>query len=202
MREYNAHHSGVAIVCGGGPTLHSDLERAQAMRPIATLLGVNFSATLVPEIRHVWTQHLEIVPKIKAQCPHVRVHCRPLAAQIRTVTDGGNEEAADYLWPELGWVAGSSGFAAALWAKHGMGFDEVILAGVPLNPETLMYDPGYREATMKGGRPPAHDEGRHFASPDSMEHWHQCIRNFTRDGKTYGIHSMSGWTAEWLGMPR
>lgn len=186
----------------------SDVEKALSLRPDATLLGVNFSAALVPGVEHVWTQHIEIAGRIKKQCNWVKVHSRPLSFQ--TKKGGANwffpvskaqEDDVDYLWPDLCWIGGSSGFAAALWARHGMGFDEVILAGVPLNKETRKYSTEYEEVTRAAIRPPAHDNETHFASLDSLEHWQQCIRNFTEVGRTEGIYSMSGWTAEWLGMP-
>jgi hypothetical protein len=173
------------------------------------LLGVNFSASVVPGIRHVWTQHIEIAGKIKGMALEpVRVHSRPRSFQVRS---GGTawftgvskelEDQVDYLWPDLGWVGGSSGFAAALWAKHGIGFDEVILAGVGLQVDSRKYSDEYCEVTTKALRPPAHDGNTHFASPDSVEHWHQCINNFILQNKTTGIYSMSGWTSERLGLP-
>ena len=207
MRLYDVRHTGTAIIIGGGPDLHSDLEKARALRPGAMLLGVNFSASIVPGIQHVWTQHIEIAGKIKAQAD-VKVHSRPRQFQVRvngpvwhTGVSKAQEGEIDYLWPDLGWVAGSSGFSAALWARHGMGFNEVILAGIPLNKEARKYSPDYESVTRAAIRPPAHDNEKHFSSLDSMEHWQQCIRNFTEQGKTAGIYSMSGFTREWLGAP-
>jgi hypothetical protein len=209
MRLYGVKHHGVAIVCGGGPDLLADVAKARELRPEATLLGVNFSASVVPGIEHVWTQHIEIAPKIKVEAPHpVWVHSRPRSFQTK---HGGaawflgvskaQESEVDYLWPDLGWVGGSSGFAAALWARHGMGFDEVILAGVPLD-DARTYAPAYEAVSRHANRPPSHDFDTHYASPDSVEHWRQCIRNFTEDGRADGITSVSGWTLEWLGSPR
>jgi hypothetical protein len=207
VRIYEARHNGTAIVIGGGPSLLSDLTNARAIRPGATLLGANFAASVVPEIEHVWTQHIEIAGKIKSQAP-VKVHSRPRKFQTRvngpiwqTGVSKEQEAAVDYLWPDLGWVAGSSGFSAALWAKHGLGFDEVILVGIPLTQDVRIYSAGYDAATRAGSRPPQHDFDKHYASPDSLEHWQQCIRNFTEQGKTAGIYSMSGFTREWLGAP-
>lgn len=209
MRQYDVRHRGAAIVCGGGPTLISDVDRATAMRPEATLLGVNFSASVVPGITHVWTQHIEIAGKIKHEAPHpVVVHSRP--RHFQTKSGGGTwfvgvsksqEDAVDYLWPGLGWVGGSSGFAAALWARHGMGFDEVILAGVPIGDTDRTYAGDYDVIARRAGRAPQHDFNTHFAAPDSIEHWQHCIHNFILQNKTDGIYSMSGWTAANLGIP-
>lgn len=208
MRQYEARHHGVAIVCGGGPGLHSDLGRALGMFPDAALLGCNFAPALVPGIQQVWTQHIEIAGKIKHECPGVKVHSRPRHFQTKS---GGaqwflgvskaQEDEVDYLWPDLGWVAGSSGFCAGLWARHGLGFDTVILAGVPLDYDRR-YDDKYRDVAVKANRVPQHDFGKHYASSDSIEHWQQCIRMFTEQGKTGGIYSMSGFTREWLGEPQ
>ena len=209
MRQYSGSHTGVAIVCGGGPNLISDVEDALEIHPDATLLGVNFSASVVPNIAHVWTQHLEIAAKIKAMAPHpVLVHSRPRTFQ--TKSGGGawflgvtkeQENSVDFLWPDLGWVGGSSGFAAALWARHGMGFSQVILAGVGLDSEYRVYANQYDEVARQANRAPQHDFCTHYASPDSDEHWQQCIRNFAEQGRTQGIFSMSGWTSQFLGKP-
>lgn len=172
------------------------------------MLGANFAASVVPGIEHVWTQHIEIAAKIKEEAPHrVFVHSRPRFFQ--TKSGGGawftgvskeQEDNVDYLWDLLGWVGGSSGFAAALWAKHGMGFDEVILAGVAMG-ESRAYAKEYDAVTRHANRPPAHDFNTNFASPDSVEHWLACIRNFIRQNKTNGIYSMSGETRRILGVP-
>jgi hypothetical protein len=207
VRLYEARHHGTAIVCGGGPALHSDLERVRALRPDATILGVNFSASVVPGIQHVWTQHIEIAGKIKAQAD-VFVHSRPRKFQTRvngpvwrTGVTKDQEALVDYQWPDLGWVSGSSGFAAALWARHGMGFDEVILCGVGLTMDNRSYSEAYEAAARAGSRPPQHDFDTHYASMMSLEHWQHCIRMHTEQGKTEGIFSMSGFTREWLGAP-
>jgi len=183
-KRYEVRHRGVAIVCGGAPCLFEDLESAKKLRPGAEILGVNTIAKLVKEIKHVWTQHNNLAGVYKATIGRdVKVHARSNVM--------GNE--VDYVWPELNWVSGSSGVAAAMWAKHGMGFDEVILAGVPLSLDKLLYVDGYPTKPTK--------EGDRFAEEYQVDHWLAMLRSHIRDGKTDGVYSMSGETSKLLGMP-
>lgn len=198
--EYTDRHRGCAIICGAAPSLLEDLEAARAMRPDATVLGVKFAACVIPEIEHVWTQHGELSLKIKEAAGRpITVHARPRKFQKNII--GGwflptpNEawQAIDYVWPTMNWAFGSSGAGGALWAKHGMGFDEVIMAGIQLSVDNLGYVDGY-------GQKPKRSDGK-FAPEDSVHHWLQLLINHKQNGRTKGIYSMSGKTREVLGAP-
>ena len=133
MRErYSVKHEGAAIICGSAPCVFEDLERALELRPYATVVGVNNAGSMVPTIKHVWTQHNNLAKQYKDKA-EVKVHGR---ANIMG-------DWTDYVWPSLNWVCGSSGVAGALWAKHGLGFDEVIMAGIPLSQKVLKYNEMY-----------------------------------------------------------
>jgi hypothetical protein len=172
------------------------LNAARQLRPDATLLGVNNVAAMVDGIEHIWTQHSDHAPMFKANASHIKVHARP-----RQYRNGGGLwflpasdrawAAVDYVWPELTWVGGSSGVAAALWARHGMGFDEVILAGVPL--EGLRYAEPYPSVPTK--------EGGAWAEEHQLVQWYEQLRGHQERGKTEGVYSMSGRTREVLGAP-
>lgn len=183
-KRYEVRHRGVAIVCGGAPCLFEDLESAKKLRPEAEILGVNATAALVKEIEHIWTQHNNLAGQFKAKAGRdVKVHARSNVM--------GND--VDYVWPELNWVSGSSGVAAALWARHGMGFDEVIMAGVPLHVNKLSYVAGYPSKPTK--------ENGSFAEKHQVEHWLMMLKSHIAEGKTQGIYSMSGATSRLLGFP-
>lgn len=185
-------------MCGAAPCVFEDLEFARALRPGSTILGVNNAAAMIAEIEHVWTQHAEHAEQFKhAAGRKIFVHSRS-----KRFTNGGGIwflavpkhkfAAVDYIWPELGWVAGSSGVAGALWARHGMGFDEVIIAGAPLSQNVLIYSDKYPSKPTKGTG---------FAEPNQVDHWIQMLKHHKAAGKTNGIFSMSGATRNILGAP-
>jgi len=198
--KYETRHGGCAIVCGSAPSLHEDLAAARKLRPDATILGVNFVGYLVPEIEHVWTQHHEFAHKIKEKTGRpIKIHSRP-----REYKNGGGLwllpaadaawDCVDYVWGDLAWVAGSSGAAGSLWAKHGLGFDEVIMAGIQLSLDSQVYTPAYADTQFRGN-------GVNFAEKNNIEHWQACLLSNKEKGLTKGIYSMSGFTRSLLGAP-
>ena len=182
MRDrYSVKHEGAAIICGSAPCVFEDLERALLLRPRAIIVGVNNAASMVSSIEHVWTQHNNLAKEYKDNA-RVKVHGRANVMGDWT----------DYVWPSLNWVCGSSGVAGALWAKHGLGFDEIIMAGIPLNREVLDYNKMY---------PSKYTKTDGFATSGQVDHWISHLRTFKEQGKTEGIYSMSGTTASILGKP-
>ena len=193
MKTYEQRHSGTAIICGAAACLFDDLAKARAMRPDAVLLGCNMTAAIVPEIKHVWTQKARAGKMVRAKIPEdVSIHAAsgPIPG-MEAIYD------CDYLWPELSWICGTSGFSAGLWAKHGMGFDEVILAGVPLSKDIASYAKGYPSPGNLGDGKPLVGY-----SDELFLHWMQHVRTHKKNGKTEGIFSMSGATMTVLGYPK
>ena len=196
---YATKHTGCAIICGAAPCVFDDLKLARQLRPDATILGVNDTAAMIPEIEHIWSQHGDMAQSFKKNAGRrIYVHARARKHQnggglwLLPVPDA-KWAYVDYVWHDLGWVSGSSGVAGALWAKHGMGFDEVIMAGIPLSADSLIYSDEYMSTpTKKGG---------HFAEIEQVIHWAAILRTHQKNGKTDGIYSMSGETAKILGMP-
>ena len=188
---YGGRHEGAALVIGYAPSVHAEVAAARALRPGAVLLGVKYAAVLYQEIEHVWTQHLEQAADIRARANRaIFIHARRCGDQRRRIRRGRDAD-VDYVWPGLRWAAGGSGFAAALWARHGMGFEEVILCGCPLVPG------GYADEirsfkTMYGPS---------FVAPHALHRWRAVIMGFINDGRAAGITSMSGWTRSALGAP-
>ena len=198
-RVYPTKHRGCAIICGAAPSLFEDLSEARRLRPDSTVLGVKYAASLVPEIEHVWTQHGEMTLKIKqAAGRKIYVHARPRNYQTPRGTvwylPHSKEafEAIDYLWPSLPFAVGSSGVAGALWARHGMGFDEVIMAGIGLSADNLTYANGY---------PNGYSQHAGYAKPNQVDHWLNILKRHHEEGLTDGIVSMSGATQKILGKP-
>lgn len=198
---YEVKHGGCAILCGAAPNLFEDLAAARKLRPDATILGVKYAATVVPEITHVWTQHGEASEKIKSLAGRkIRLHARP--RKFKTQGAGlwflpmaeTSWQAIDYVWDELYWVTGSSGLCGAIWARQGMGFDEVILAGIPLDPKITKYSDGYPNRYQ-------FPDTQSFASREQIEGWLGCLHNHVRDGHMKSVYSMSGNTKRILGAP-
>jgi hypothetical protein len=179
--------------------LHEDLAKAKELRPGAAILGANYVGELVPEIEHIWTLHNAETHKIKAKTGRkIYVHTRP-----RKYSNGGGlwlvptpDEAwsqVDYVWPQLHWLTGSSGPTAALWAKHGLGFDEVIMVGIELSAGSQHYVQGYLDDKKT--------DKTLFAEENSIMHWQACMVGHKEQGKYEGIYAMSGFPAELLGAP-
>jgi hypothetical protein len=197
--EYGVKHGGCAIICGASPSLFEDLEAARQLRPDATILGVKYAASLVPEIEHIWTQHGEMTLKIRAAANRpIIVHARPKALQTAKGTvwhipyRQEAYEAIDYIWPSLSFAVGSSGVAGALWARHGMGFDEVIMAGIGLSAGQRSYASGY---------PNKFSQNDGYARSDQIDNWVRILKKHHEEGRTQGIFSMSGKTRDILGAP-
>lgn len=199
LREYPTKHGGCAIICGAAPSLFDELAEAKKLRPDATILGVKHAAALIPEIEHIWTQHGEMTLKIKESAGRkIYVHARPRMIQspsgIKWFVPHSKEayEAIDYIWPDLGWAKGSSGVAGAMWARHGMGFDEVIMAGINLNQDDKKYAKSY---------PNKYQCGFCYATDNQVENWLRLLGKHIEDGKTQGVYSMGGNTKKMLGFP-
>lgn len=198
-RVYPTKHRGCAIICGAAPSLLEELKEARQLRPDATILGVKFAASLVPEIEHVWTQHGEMTLKIKeAAGRKIYVHARPRIIQTARGTVWHTPhlkesyEAIDYIWPTLGYAKGSSGVAGALWARQGMGFDEVIMAGIGLSCDDKKYANDY---------PNKYQCGSTYATNNQIENWLKLLQLHIDEGRTKGIYSMGGNTMKMLGRP-
>lgn len=197
---YTKKHKGCAIICGAAPCLFEDLAEAKKARPDATILGVKFTAAIIPEIEHVWTQHGEMTLKIKqAAGRQIYVHARPRSFQTVRGTvwhiphSQEAYESIDYIWKDIPFAMGSSGVAGAIWAKHGMGFDEVIMAGIPLSHGQLKYVDGY---------PNRYQTGAGYALPAQIDNWVGILKKHIANGLMENIRSMSGATRGLLGAPQ
>jgi hypothetical protein len=198
-QPYDVQHKGCAIICGAAPCVFEDLENARKLRPDATIVGVNNAAAMIPEIEHIWTQHPSDAQEYKkAAGKIIYIHSRPRsfdngAGAWRLVVSDETWESIDYYWPTLSWISGSSGAAGALWAKHGMGFDEVIMAGIPLSTDSLVYCEKYPSKPTQNNN--------QYAKDTQVNHWLKIFSGLINEGKTKNIWSMSGSTKEMLGAP-
>lgn len=187
---YPVRHSGPVLVCGFGPTFYDDLERARKLYPDAPAIAVNEAAKAVKTFA-LFTLHPE---KLKRFC----------ALQVQsfgdgfTVHSGGKAFDAqdrprkyprvDYWWREAA-GGGTSAWAAARMARL-MGFEEIILTGVPLVHGNYA-DLGFAKAWREGQK---RSDGR-----DMLNTYREYVQGDTRWHD--GVRSMSGWTRDLFGEP-
>ena len=88
----------------------------------------------------------------------------------------------EFVWPWHG--GGTSGFGAVLTAV-GLGYDRIVLAGMPLTD------------TPHNGEPPWRKTRFSIEVDDGDEHWQRGI-DYAFEGK---VKSLSGRTRQWLGGP-
>lgn len=161
------------------------------MRPNADVLGCNLVPAMIPEIKKTWTQEAtkngRMIRSHVAEDVEIHTYAMPQPGLEHLYQ-------ADYVWPELSWICGTSGFGAGLWAKHGLGYDEVILAGVPLDRSIKVYRSEYKS--------PFNNPEMPFASDELFEHWYHQIKAHRSKGRTESIFSMSGATMYLLGAPK
>ena len=141
---------------------------------------------MIEEIEHAWTQHNNMAEKLK------KLTGRKVFLHARGNIMG---HGIDYKWHSLDWVCGSSGVAGALWAKHGMLFDEVIMAGIPLSELITVYSDKYPSASALADK-------SFFATESLIYGWQKQLLRHKANGKTDGIFSMSGFTKGVLGEPK
>lgn len=189
--QYPWPHAGTVLVCGFGPTFYDDYERARTMRPDASAIAVNEAAKAVKAFA-LFTLHPE---KLKRFC----------ALQIQSFGDGftvhsggrsfdtANRQkrfpGVDYWWQQAA-GGGTSAWAAARMARL-MGFDEIILCGVPLIHGNYA-DRGFAKAWRAGQK---RGDGR-----DMLLTYRNYVENDTKWHE--GVTSMSGWTRDLLGEPK
>ncbi len=175
---YTMRHSGTALICGSAETLWDDLDRARKIRPDTWVVGINRTVGLMScdmgvaidrqKTNEWWTD---------PQCPHFTGH------SVRPELGKTPEDypSVTHWWKHLS-ASGSSSWFAARIARI-IGFDEIILCGVPLSPM------GYADDKTA----PKWDRERAVAA------FHRAV---TKDRAMHEFtFSMSGWTKELLGAP-
>lgn len=170
------------LVCGNAFSLLDDFARAQAMFPEAAVIAVKGACAHVKAFAIFGCHPKKMARMVTQQCA---IH------SDFTVHMGGNlvdttklgvrlNYTPDYRWPDA--IRGSSGWAARKMAAY-MGFDSVILCGIPLS--VGPYQGGMMSTTFKDKR--IVEVYRREVQADTDFH--------------AGVRSMSGWTKELFGCP-
>jgi len=187
--EWTERRGGTLLIAGSAACVFDDLTSAKALRPLAPVLVINGAGQLIENAQHLLCGHGEKAPFfIEARnrrfpnAPPVFIH-----ASRRGGTD---PKGVTHIWENVS-TGGTSAWKAVRIGK-GMGFDELILCGCPLD------DSGY-------------------ASGESNGIPHACARIGLGEGRMYdnyratfkkraklegqGVYSMSGYSRELLGAP-
>jgi hypothetical protein len=177
--SYPLSHSGPVLVCGFGPGLFEDLEQARVLFPSAPIIVVNRAARAVKGFA-IYTLHAEEMGLFSREQAK-RFGSDFTAHTGMTRYNPKKHTYVDYYWK---WSAskGSSSWSAAKMA-HMMGFDFIVLCGVPL--VTGNYADGTLAMPMQHQR--IIDVYREFILGDTEIH--------------HKVKSMSGWTKEVFGEP-
>jgi len=186
-----------AVVCGDAACIWEDLETLGARknaggnrRGRVEMEGFDFLTvnklieTFPGNIAHAYSNEPSLLMKfIAARRTEYR-------REFTTVTNTHScNQGAKYRWPFGG--HGTSGLGACLVAL-GLGYDKVIVCGMPLDNGPHNGEPPWRNCRF---------EVSEVASPKGggiPSHWERAIR-LAFDGR---VTSMSGRTQEWLGSPR
>jgi len=177
---YSSCHSGPCIVAGSASCLFDDLKRVQEKYNNLPIIAVNGASKLVSAIA-LYSRHPERFIERRWLESHrfffgdeASVHADILATKKPTCVD--------YWWTGT-WGGGGSAWGARKLAAY-LGFDLVILCGCP-----LVAGP--------------HIGGLSFASFMHDEDVIKDLRHGIEKEPEWhdGARSMSGWTAEILGLP-
>ena len=169
--------SGPLLVLGGGRTVWDDYAKVRPWK--GEIMAVNdIGAHLHDRIRHWVTLHSEYLAGwIEYRNRHNYGDRVPAMTHSHKMKPG-----VDVLWP-LSAVGGTSVLFACYVALL-LGYDEIVLAGVPMTGDGHYFDPPWYRTE--------------FADRANEIEWKSAIRNIF-DGR---VTSLSGRTAEWIGRSR
>ncbi len=168
------------LLCGSAATLFDDLAGARALRSDADVIIVNAVAEIM-EAENLFSLHPEKLGMWRERHT-IKFGSTPTTHSGRPRFDGCRlMSTVDHWWPEAS-SRGSSGWSGAKLAQL-MGYDEVILCGVPLDP--IHYAKRGPAKNFKSKKMLNY----YRAGVEADVAWHAKVR------------SMSGWTRERLGEP-
>jgi hypothetical protein len=179
---YSFEHSGPVLVCGSAWTFPEDYAEARSRYPDAPAIAVNGAAAFVPAFA-LYSQHPLKFPRWISKRRKLpggfTVHAAGRSHLRNNLGLEGDLSSVDHFWEGIA-SKGSSAWGARRLAAA-MGFDLVILCGVPLSPGEYV-----------GGV-----VGKVNQRQSAMDGYRQAVLDDT-DMHT-GVISMSGWTREIFG---
>lgn len=175
--------SGCAVVLGCGRSVWSDIARIRDVDKLGIIAVNNMILHYKKRVHHGVSMHPE-EPNLwralracyQGEPSHVHTH------SYRRHDKPGLTE-CDYVWGTIEGAMGGTSSILAVMIGLALGYDEIILAGVPLDGDGHFYDPPGVRLNM-------------FNSDFIAMEWLAASRHFA--GR---VRSMSGQTREWLGEP-
>lgn len=177
-------YRGGVIVCGDAACIWNDLEKfgCRSGDGVAKSRWDFFTVNRIIEtfpgtVEHAYSNVAKVVMRHvnDRRDEYTNEFGPPRATHSRTL-------GTDYVWPWHG--GGTSGFGAVLTALA-LGYDEIVLAGMPLDNSPHNGEPPWRVT-------------RFTQEVDNKdEHWRRAI-DFAFEGR---VKSLSGRTQKWLGAP-
>lgn len=184
------------IVLGSAPCLYADLDAALLLRPGAHVMAVNEACGAVEHIHHMLAGHCDKAQMFREYRAKKFPSSQPVPVHATQRADMPLHYPVDYWWHEAK-VGGTSAWKAARIGV-GMGYEEIIMAGCPLdlsgyfNPKETR---GFKHECRRVGEPL--DDG----SPSQLTIRYR--KEFLRNAEQFGhnVRSMSGWSRDILGAP-
>lgn len=180
---------GTLLIVGSAPCVYDDLAHARSIRPEHHTLLINGAALLFEHAEHILCGHGEKVAMF-VEARHAKFpNAKP--CYIHASRRGGTDpKGVTHIWENVA-TGGTSAWKAVRIAR-GMGYDEMILCGCPLDDSG--YAPGESDGIKHSCDRIGLGEGRMY---------HNYRHTFSVRAKTEGagVYSMSGFSRELLGAP-
>lgn len=179
------------IVCGDAACIWKDLEvfgarsnegRGKVAKDGWNILCVNKIVELLPgNIEHVYSNEPWLLDKfIAARRSEYKREFSPLG-HTHSCNKG-----AQWRWP---WSGRGSSLLGATLVGLGLGYEQIVICGGPLDDGPHNGEPPWRKCEFKG---------REVRDNAGTHHWKLAIATVPMTGRVY---SMSGRTLDWLGAP-
>jgi hypothetical protein len=192
-RETNTYKGRKVIVCGDAACVWDDLEafgarsdagpRGSVLKDGWDIMTVNKLIEVMPaHVDHIYSNEPSLLHKFVAarRCEYGREFANDWLSHSCNV-------GADVLWPWGGHA--TSGLGAAL-VGIGLGYDEIVLCGIPLEDGPHNGEPPWRRTAFTR-------EAAGSVETGENSHW-KAARKLAFEGR---VTSMSGRTRKWLGAP-
>lgn len=182
---------GPAVVMGGAACIWDDcakidFDKVQVIAINNMIMHhkgrVHHAVSLHPEEPPLWRQ-LRWTNQCEPSYVHTHSHRLPENNDNLPPYEFKTRHGLDYIWVIEGGRGGSSGLFAAM-VGLALGYDRIILAGVPIDGSRHFFDPPDKKV-------------RQFLGGNIQEEWFNARDKYFK-GR---VKSMSGRTMEWLGYP-
>jgi len=180
-QSYKDHplEKGTLLILGTGRCLKDDLSKCN--EPVVDVATVNDAAMYYPGYtKHIFAIHSEMIPHIKAMRAVRKYSSNSFT---HTLYMPNRNHFSDFAW-DINPFGGTSAMLAVLAGLY-MGYDHVILAGVPMDNSGHFWDI-------------AEDEVMVGLDGENIRNFWKMMNDEVFNGR---VKSLSGWTRELLGNP-